>query len=279
MYRKKIDLLRHIVFETFVGRLLLIPLRFFNASKEGFAIWKKIIKYTFISKEFDNFTYDLTDINKDHLCNYLSCITGISSNTVKRYIDEVEKNSSLRSHLNNRIDNTSLKYCTDKNMFYGRRLAWYALVRITKPKLIIETGVDKGLGACIITAALMKNAREGDKGRYIGLDINPMSGKLFSPPYTDYGDFICIDSHKFLKKITQPIDIFIHDSDHSYAFESKEYEFIKNKLSRKAYIVSDNSRLSTALSTFAAKMNKRFLLFKEETINHWYTGEGIGIVW
>ena len=32
---------------------------------------------------------------------------------------------------------------------------------LTKPKIVVETGVDKGLGACVLTAALMKNSEEG----------------------------------------------------------------------------------------------------------------------
>lgn len=279
MYRKNLDLLRYIAFSTFVGRLLLIPIRFLNASRNELEVWKNIILYTFYSKEFDNFTYDLTALNKDHLSHYISCITGISAKKVRMYFKEIEGDRVLRKHLNTCIDTGSLRYCTDRNMFYGRRIGWYALVRITKPKLVIESGVDKGLGACIVTSALKRNAQEGKKGRYIGLDINPMSGKLFSSPYKDYGKFICIDSHAYLKKMNEPIDMFIHDSDHSFFHESKEYELIKNKLSKSAYILSDNAHLSRALNLFAAKINKRFLFFKEISSGHWYRGAGIGVAW
>jgi len=279
MYRKNLDFFRYIAFSTIFGRLMLIPIRFFYASRDELKAWKRIVSYTFFSKEYDNFTYDLTVLNKEHLSHYISCITGISHKKVRMYFREIEGDFLLRKHLNTCIDTGFLRYCTDKSMFYGRRIGWYALVRIAKPKLVIESGVDKGLGACIITAALKRNTQEGKMGRYIGLDINPMSGKLFSSPYTDYGKFICMNSHTYLKKMKEPVDMFIHDSDHSFSHESREYELIKNRLSKDAYVLSDNAHSSQALNLFAAKMNKRFLFFKEVPSNHWYKGAGIGVAW
>ena len=41
-------------------------------------------------------------------------------------------------------------------MGYGRRLGWYALVRALKPRTVVETGADKGLGSCVLAALRLR---------------------------------------------------------------------------------------------------------------------------
>ena len=56
----------------------------------------------------------------------------------------------------------------DAIVSFGRRLAWYAIARVMKPTVIVETGVAHGIGACVLCTALLRNAEEGDPGRYAG---------------------------------------------------------------------------------------------------------------
>ena len=49
-----------------------------------------------------------------------------------------------------------------KNIF-GRRLIWYLLARTMKPNLIIESGIDKGLGSSLLCYAQFKNGEEKTK--------------------------------------------------------------------------------------------------------------------
>jgi predicted O-methyltransferase YrrM len=56
----------------------------------------------------------------------------------------------------------------------GRRVAWYALIRIYKPKVIVETGTDKGIGSLVIQKALEKNGY----GTLYTLDIDRYSGSI-----------------------------------------------------------------------------------------------------
>src|SRR5207248_9880418 len=54
---------------------------------------------------------------------------------------------------------------------YGRRLGWYALTRATKPRVLVETGVDRGLGTAVLAAAMLRNAQEGAPGLVYATDI------------------------------------------------------------------------------------------------------------
>jgi hypothetical protein len=128
-----------------------------------------------------------------------------------------------------------------------------------------------------LSAAIKKNKEEGFEGRYFGTELSKTNGYLFSKPYSEYGKIIRGDSVESLKKFTSKIDLFINDSDHSHEYEALEYNTIKNKLSKRAYIIGDNSHESRALYDFSNKNNRNFLFFKEEPLNHFYPGAGIGV--
>ena len=150
-------------------------------------------------------------------------------------------------------------------------------MRATKPKIVVETGVDKGLGACVLTAALMKNSEEGYTGYYYGTDINPKAGYLLSEPYSELGRVLYGDSIESLQKLNESIDIFINDSDHSAEYERREYETVQGKLAPAAIILGDNAHTNDKLLTFALATGRQFVFFQEKPLNHWYPGAGIGI--
>ncbi len=141
---------------------------------------------------------------------------------------------------------------------------------------MVETGVDYGLGSCVLCSALLRNAAEGSPGRYLGLDIRGDAGQLLTPPYAEVGQMIYGDALDSLSAISEPIDLFINDSDHSFDYEAREYETIKNRMSPAAVILGDNSHCSPSLARFSEDNGRRFLFFKEEPAQHWYPGAGIG---
>ena len=236
-----------------------------------------LFKWLFISKETTNFTYDLDETNKRYLASLIADITNRKFDVIIGYIEELEGDNKLRKHIADTTEKSSLAFVADKEVRFGRRVGWYALIRALKPKTVIETGVDKGLGACLITAALKKNSQEGYEGQYYGTDINPEAGYLLSGDYARYGRIVYGDSIESLKKFDGVIDLFINDSDHSADYEAEEYKIIRNKLSEHAIILGDNSHCTDRLLEFSLDNNRSFVFFQEKPKNHWYPGAGIGI--
>lgn len=222
-----------------------------------------------------NFYYKLTAINQDQLAQTVAVVTKVHYETICKYFDELETDAELREHIKIGISNA--KYGRDIAVDFGRRLGWYAFIRALKPRIVVETGVDHGVGSCVITTALMKNASEGFLGHYYGTDINQDAGKLLSGKYHKFGQVLYGDSIESLKKFEKKIDIFINDSDHSADYEYLEYQEILNKLSENAVILGDNSHVTDRLSQFSRETGRRFIFFSEKPINHWYPGAGIGI--
>jgi hypothetical protein len=233
-------------------------------------------KWIFASKEISNFTYELEDSSKRYLAALISDITGASFNTVAGYIEEIEGDEALRKHVVDRTARSNRAFGADRKALYGRRMGWYAVTRVTKPKIVIETGVDKGLGSCVLTAALKRNNEEGYAGRYYGTDINPEAGFLLSGEYAGYGQILYGDSIQTLCKFDESIDLFINDSDHSADYEAEEYRIVADKLSDKAIILGDNSHCTDKLLEFSLAADRNFIFYHEKPLNHWYPGGGIG---
>lgn len=225
--------------------------------------------------ETSNFYYRLTPDNRDHLAQLISVVTGMQYESIMRYLDELEQDDELRGHLESVLKAST--YERDIRVEYGRRLGWYAFVRVLKPRVVVETGVDHGVGSCVIASALLRNAEEGHPGHYFGTEIRPEGGQLFKGRYQEVGKILYGDSIESLKAFHEPIDIFINDSDHSADYEYNEYLVIEKKLSPDGLILGDNSHVTDRLSRFSRETGRKFLFFAERPEDHWYPGAGIGV--
>jgi predicted O-methyltransferase YrrM len=236
-----------------------------------------VVRWLFNSREVGNFTYRLSELNRLYLPAMLVQVTGARWDELGAYIDEIESDTALRAHVRSATAQSDERSLADyDSVEFGRRVGWYALVRAVKPSVVIETGVDKGLGACVLCAALLRNRQEGFPGRYFGTDINPHAGYLLTEPYSQVGKVLFGDSIETLLGFPDPVDVFVNDSDHSAIYEAKEYRVIEPKLSPSAIIIGDNAHATDALVKFAKETGRQFLFFKEEPANHWYPGAGIG---
>jgi predicted O-methyltransferase YrrM len=229
------------------------------------------------SRETTNFTYDLTPLNKRYLASVIALIVGKPHEDIQAYIDELDADDDLKRHISALTANSGFRFVSDQESKFSRRIGWYAIARAIKPKVIVETGVDKGLGSCILTAALMRNKAEGYAGYYYGTDINPEAGWLLSGRYSEFGRILIGDSIASLKDLDARVDLFINDSAHSADYEEREYQTIVDRLSEDAIILGDNSHCTDKLFKFAQTTGRHFLFFAEKPYQHWYSGGGIGI--
>jgi len=233
--------------------------------------------WLFTSRELANFTYDLSDRGKLHTAHAVATATSCTPEQALDWIGELVGDEQLRTAIVNSVRDSSQRYVTDARAEYGRRVGWYAIVRAVKPALVIETGVDKGLGSMVLCAALQRNAVEGFPGRYIGTDINPSAGELLQGPYANFGEVRHGDSIASLMAIEQPVDVFINDSDHSAEYERHEYEVMQSKLSPRAILIGDNSHVTDELAYFASRTGRKFIAVRELPKDHWYLGATTGI--
>ena len=140
--------------------------------------------------------------------------------------------------------------------------------------------MDKGLGTAVLAAALLRNAEEGSPGRVTAIDINPEAGYLVRDGrVSTVVDLVYADSVATLAGLDRPVDVFLHDSDHSVEHERREFAAVEGRLAPGALLLTDNVTATPVLSEYAAATGRRFLAFTERPDRHWYPGDGIGAAW
>jgi len=236
------------------------------------------LRWLCTSREWTNFTFHVTEHNLREMAEFVHLVTGAPRETARCYLDEGLADTGLRRHVAEVT--AAVPFCAfaDREARFGRRLGWYALARILKPRVVVESGVDKGLGTCLLAAALLRNEADGSPGKAYALDIEPGAGWLVRPPYSSAVEFRVGDSHATLRQMSEQIDLFVHDSDHSYQHEAGEYRIIQERLSDEAVVVSDNAHKSTALMDFAASVGRDYYFCPERPENEFYPAGGIGAV-
>ncbi|MET1413072.1 class I SAM-dependent methyltransferase [Roseibium sp. HPY-6] len=238
---------------------------------------RRVAEWLDNSVEIDNFTYELREVNRQHLAAFVATVANIPLKAAMDFMAELQDDKDIMAHYAQALAKSDVT--ADPVPLWGRRLGWYALTRALKPKLIVETGVHNGLGALVFTAALKRNASENHQGRYIGLELMPHFGWLLSGPYAEFGEIRYGKSLDLVAGVEGPIDMFLHDSDHSHEHEKSEFRAVEHKLSKDCVVMSDNTYTSPALFNFANATDRRFLHFQEITENHFYPGAGCGAAW
>ncbi|MCR9191789.1 MAG: class I SAM-dependent methyltransferase [Gammaproteobacteria bacterium] len=151
----------------------------------------------------------------------------------------------------------------------------YWVVRNLKPKTIVQTGVCNGLSAAFMVLAMVKNGGEGNlhtvdlaptfnaddpawtaKGEIYGVTIpeGKTSGWLVPDAYQDRFSVIQGDAKLMLPELLKKlgsIDMFYHDSDHTYEHMMFEFMEAKKYLSKSGVFVADDISWNASLWDFA----------------------------
>jgi predicted O-methyltransferase YrrM len=159
------------------------------------------------------------------------------------------------------------------NMVDAEFLYW--LVRRLKPRTVVQTGVSNGLSSAYIMLALAKNGPEGrlhvidlpyifdptdphwtQTGFLHGVVIpqGKSSGWLVPDIYRDRFSVEVGDAKELLPPLIDrlgPIDMFFHDSDHTYHHMMFEFDQAMRKLAPNSVIVADDISWNTSLWDFA----------------------------
>ncbi|KAB1926947.1 O-methyltransferase [Micromonospora noduli] len=272
--------LRRAVARTPLAPIAAFPKRLRTVARHDAKVLRRSARWLLTSREHHNYTYDLTSLSRNHLAWFVSVVCDIPVKQVRAYLGEIEADDGLRQHLLAAIAASDRRGLADKEIRYARRIGWYAIVRATRPTHVVETGVDKGLGSVVLASALLRNAQEGHPGRVTSLDINPEAGYLARvAPWSEVVDLVIGDSIASIGALDRPVDLFLHDSDHSRAHEKREFDAVEPKLAPGAILLTDNVTSTNVLAEHAERTGRRFLAYRESPANHWYPGDGIGVAW
>jgi hypothetical protein len=173
-------------------------------------------------------------------------ILGCKKVTVEEAFDELEQDRVFVDDLSDSYHRVRPDSPVSFNL--GRFKVWYAIVRILRPNLILETGVHDGLSSTLILRAMSRNER----GCLVSIDLPdldlPMGvsgpGWLISDELKSRWRLCLGDSHVLLPTLARkhaPIDIFIHDSVHTADFQAFEYRTVRPYLAPRGLLLGDDA--------------------------------------
>jgi hypothetical protein len=257
-----------------IARGAAFPLRAMLVARYDARLIGRSVNWLVHGRETHNLTYDLDSLNQDQLCWFISAVTGAEIGQVRAWMRELEDDSKLADHLTSRLSSNPHWRIGAKEPQWARRSGWYAIVRAVQPDHVVETGTHLGLGSSVIAAALLRNGH----GRLTTIDIDQESGYLIGEPWASVIDRLTGSSIDLLGGL-KDVGMFLHDSLHTYDYEAEEFAAVEPSLRPDAIILSDNAHDSSALSDWAERSGRHYLFFKEQPLDHWWPGDGIGAAW
>ena len=140
----------------------------------------------------------------------------------------------------------------------------YMYVRLAKPAHIVETGVANGHSSHLILSALERNG----SGHLWSIDVRPEAGVLVPDSMRTRWTLTIADpkrvrpSLQHALKEASPLNLFIHDSDHSWLGQTIEYELASRALGPLGVLASDDVDKSYAWIDWCSSANVHgYLLF------------------
>ena len=218
----------------------------------------------------------LNHLSLEQLSKYLN----IDLKKIEGFYTELLEDSQFLAEINEQIQSSRKFY---QNAIFKheeldsidwmaiQRIILYILVRLYRPAVCLETGVFYGGNTCFILNALRRNnfgelisidlpanKIESSKRHFLvgdGEDIPQEldSGFLIHKSLKNKWDFIRGDSLQEIPKIEKKVDMYVHDSEHSFEFIQKEMSLIWNKLTDNAIIVADDLDWSNGFFAFCVE--------------------------
>jgi predicted O-methyltransferase YrrM len=176
-----------------------------------------------------------------------------------RYRRELLDDREFQGHLERCLE--------DVHYVFAGLAELYAVVRAVKPGVIIETGVASRMSSAHILRALAANG----SGTLHSIDLpNVQQGSVLPEGRTSgwivpdslrgRWKLYIGDTRELLPNLLETlghVDLFLHDSDHSYESMSFEFEQVFPRLERGGLLMSDDSHLHTAWDDFCARHDLR----------------------
>ncbi|MCI4350275.1 MAG: class I SAM-dependent methyltransferase [Thermoplasmata archaeon] len=162
---------------------------------------------------------------------------------------------------------SSLPYPTVSAFSGAESLLVYGIVRGRAPQRVVETGVANGHSSYLILEALRRNGG----GQLTSIDVRPDVGALIPPELRAGWDLRLLSRRRPRRDLEAvfasipSIDLFIHDSDHTYRWQSLEFALAWSKLSAAGWLASDDVDWSYAFVDFAAATGRSPLVLVSES--------------
>ena len=195
---------------------------------------------------------------------FLTSITGVPAHKVRAFLDEPIRYELLANCLREAEGSFRALKIESADLYAKKVLVQYAAIRGFEPDVVVETGVANGVSSAYLLSALHANNRGTLYS--IGLDdpeylpAGKSLGWIVPEGLRSRWKLMVGDARDLLPKLLSDvasIDVFIHDSLHTYEHMFWEYRSAYPHLREGGLLVSDDAMWNSAFREFAHEMRAR----------------------
>ena len=215
---------------------------------------------------------------------FVTDLTGTPERDVKKYIAEILTDTKFQNDIEYKTSAGEERPFSVKILGIDTTacVALYALCRAAKPQIMVETGVAAGISSSYILQAMAKN----NCGKLYSIDVPWYTVKENWKPFLPDGQLVDVPIEKdsgwmipdylrnrwelilgkstemlppLLKKLGD-IDIFFHDSQHTYETMLWEFQNAWPGIKPEGILFVHNSDITEALPCFSQSVNSKMVL-------------------
>jgi predicted O-methyltransferase YrrM len=189
-------------------------------------------------------------------------LTGAKRSAVEEIYSKILNEKELENHIQDKLRG---RYCGQISFTAARSL--YTICRLLQPRIVVETGVGAGISSAFILKALEDNSC----GLLYSIDL-PNYEEPWGLPVDQRSGFVIPDHlrsrwglhlgptsetlPKVLSEVGQ-VDIFIHDSEHTYTNMLFEYQTAWPSIREGGLLLSDDVNWNAAFHDFSLYVKRR----------------------
>jgi predicted O-methyltransferase YrrM len=196
--------------------------------------------------------------------SFLSTITNVSTRNLRSFLEEPSQTKSFSDCLHEAKDTFKTLKIQSADLYAKKVLLQYASIRALRPAIVVETGIANGVSSAYLLLALKANS-------YGTLYSIGLDDKHFLPAGKSLGwvipeelrprwRLLVGDSREVLPRLLGEIgaiDVFVHDSLHTYDHMLWEYRVAYPELRRGGLLFSDDALWNSAFMDFAHEVGAR----------------------
>jgi predicted O-methyltransferase YrrM len=192
---------------------------------------------------------------------FLSSITGVSARRIHAFLEEPIHTPDFAARLQEAEATFRDLEIQSADMYAKKVLLQYIAIRAFQPETVVETGVANGVSSAYILLALQKNQR----GALYSIGLNDPQylpagkplGWIVPEPLKSRWNLLIGDSRDLLPSLLAKlgtIDVFIHDSLHTYDHMRWEYQTAFPYLRPGGLLFSDDAAWNSAFSEYCREV-------------------------
>jgi hypothetical protein len=230
------------------------------------------LRYVLLDPEIESFSYEVE--NTDEMVAGLAQALGRPAAELAGYVKETHEDPELTTRLGRHL---WWRFDLKRKPPLGNRLAWYLLVRVNKPRLVVETGIYLGLGSLTLLRALERNAEEGSPGELMSFDIVPGAGAFVPGRLRQPWQRFTGNTGQTLPVALRDraIDVLFQDTPHTDQNQRFEFGVALAHAAPTLLLLDASGGKSPTLRNICEEQSGRYNCVPLRARNHIYPGDAI----